>query len=110
MGFFPPGYPPYLFDWIQVGRIRRKRDKRHPVADVLVLGFLLDEPYRLLVPRGVVKDKHDSLVPSRVAVPDELPEALDGRLPVEPRRFRDEEPSVRRDDEPAVGCVLPPCI
>lgn len=97
MGFLPPGYPPYLFDWIQVGRIRRKGDKRHPVTDVLVLGFFLDKPFRFLVPGCIVQDEDDPLVPTRIALVDELPEAVDGRLPVEPQRFGNEEPPVRWD-------------
>lgn len=106
VGLLPSGYPPYLLDRIQVGRVWRKRNKGHPVTDILVLWFCLDEPFCLLVPGGIVQDEDDPLSFTWIALADELPETFDGRLPVEPQWLRDEEPPVRRCHEPAVGCVL----
>lgn len=88
VGLFPPGNSPHLLDGIQFGGIWRKRNKGHPVTDVLVLGFFLDKSLRFLVPGGVVQDEDDPLVDFiDFASGDELPETLDGGFPVEPQRL-----------------------
>ena len=87
VGLFSSGNSPHLLDGIQVGGIWRKRNKCHPVTDILIFGFFFDKSFRFLVPGGVVQDEDDSLVDFiGFALGDELPEAFDRGFPVEPQR------------------------
>lgn len=111
VGLFSSSDSPYLLDRIQVGGIWRKRNKCHPVTDILIFGFVFDKSLCFLVPRGVVQDEDDSLVGFiDLALGEKLPEALNRGFPIEPQRPCDKKPTVRRNNKSAVGCVLPPCI
>jgi len=88
MGIFPPGYSPYLLNWIQVWGIRRQHQKCYFVGNIHILRLLLgiNKPQGLLVPGSVVH--HKDIVPTfRCWFSDqELPDGCNSSLVV--KRFR----------------------